>query len=103
MMFMSVDFPEPDAPMIATNSPRSIREAHAAQRVDLLVAELVDLGDVLDLDRRGRPRRLELRDAHSRGPVPAVRLRPVLRNPWSSPAAEVPGLRRGDCVRRRPG
>ena len=24
-MFMSVDFPEPDAPMIATNSPRSIR------------------------------------------------------------------------------
>ena len=25
MMFMSVDFPEPDAPMMATNSPRETR------------------------------------------------------------------------------
>ena len=45
-MFMSVDLPEPDAPMMATNSPRSDREAHAVERAQHRVAEHVDLGQV---------------------------------------------------------
>ena len=39
-MFISVDLPLPDAPMIATYSPRSTRQADAAQRVHRDVAEL---------------------------------------------------------------
>ena len=37
-MFISVDLPEPDVPMIATNSPRLDDQVDAAQRVHLVVA-----------------------------------------------------------------
>ena len=33
MMFISVDFPEPDGPMMATNSPRSTRRSTAVRAV----------------------------------------------------------------------
>ena len=32
-MFMNVDLPEPDAPMMATNSPAPMSQRHAAQRL----------------------------------------------------------------------
>ncbi len=57
-MFISVDLPEPEAPMMATNSPSLDVEGHAAQRVHVDVAHPVGLGDVGDLDeRRDRHRR----------------------------------------------
>ena len=45
-MFINVDLPEPDAPMIATNSPRSIVRADATQRSHLEVAQLVGLMEI---------------------------------------------------------
>ena len=42
-MFISVDLPEPEAPMMATNSPCSTSKLDAAQRVHLDVAHPVDL------------------------------------------------------------
>ncbi len=51
-MFISVDLPEPDEPMIATNSPGSTRETDAAQRFDLDIADDESAGEVLDLDDR---------------------------------------------------
>ena len=47
MMFISVDLPEPDVPMMATNSPLLDGQAHVAQRVHLDVAQPVDLDEVL--------------------------------------------------------
>ena len=38
---MSVDLPEPDEPMMATNSPAFDRETHAAQRMNVDVADVV--------------------------------------------------------------
>ena len=55
-MFIRVDLPEPDGPMIATNSPASIVELNAVERPDLHFAQRVDLGDVLDRDHQCRPR-----------------------------------------------
>ena len=52
MMFISVDLPEPDAPMIATNSPSSMVRVDAAERVHLVVAHDVGPGDVLQPDER---------------------------------------------------
>ena len=48
-MFISVDLPEPDAPMMATNSPRSIVRSDAAQRVHLDLAQHVGLGQTDEL------------------------------------------------------
>ena len=95
MMFIRVDLPDPDAPMIATNSPRSIVRLTAAQRVDLLIAELVDLGDVADFDCRGRNAG-HLRRPHERGPGG--------RKAWPGPPCPGPGRRRrsGAASRRRP-
>ena len=51
-MFISVDLPEPDEPMMATNSPALDRQADAAQRLDLDIADDEAAGDVLDPDHR---------------------------------------------------
>ena len=51
-MFIAVDLPEPDGPMIATNSPRVDGEVDAGQRVHRGVARAVDLGDAAQLDQR---------------------------------------------------
>ena len=51
-MFISVDLPEPELPMTATNSPASMASVDAAQRVHLDVAHLVDLVDVVERDQR---------------------------------------------------
>ena len=50
MRFISVDLPEPDGPMMATYSPRSIVDRHPAQGVDLLVAHHVGLPEVVGFD-----------------------------------------------------
>lgn len=50
-MFIRVDLPEPEAPMIAMNSPRSMVKLIAAQRAHLEVAKLiglVEIGNVYD-------------------------------------------------------
>ena len=52
MIFISVDLPEPDGPMIATISPWQILSGHAVQRVHFHIPHPVDLGDVLELDDR---------------------------------------------------
>ncbi len=50
---MKVDLPEPLAPMIAQTNPATLdRDAHAPQRVDARLAELVVLVDVLDANDR---------------------------------------------------
>ena len=46
-MFISVDLPEPDVPMIATISPRSMRQIDAAQRVHFVRAADVGLRELL--------------------------------------------------------
>ena len=51
-MFISVDLPEPDGPMIATYSPRCTVMIDAAQRVNHLGAHLVVALQVVGLDRR---------------------------------------------------
>jgi hypothetical protein len=51
-MFIVVDLPEPEAPMIATNSPSRNRQRHAAQRVDLHIAHGVGLVNVLEFNHR---------------------------------------------------
>ena len=48
--FISVDLPEPDGPMIATYSPRSISSRHAAQGVHLLGAHDIGLPEVVCFD-----------------------------------------------------
>ena len=81
-MFMSVDLPDPDGPMMATNSPGRTCSGDAAQRAHLDLAHLVDASEVLDLDDgtrheprslrtdgvRRRPVRPSLRPARRRGP-----------------------------------
>ena len=59
-MFISVDLPEPEEPMIATNSPLLDAEVDRAQRRELGVAGAVDLGDLLQLDQ-GHRRRQRIR------------------------------------------
>ena len=49
-MFISVDLPEPDGPMMATNSPRIDAKVDARERADLDLAHRVDLGQAVDLD-----------------------------------------------------
>ena len=44
MMFISVDLPEPDGPMMATNSPRSTVRLDPLEGADLDLAHVVDLG-----------------------------------------------------------
>ena len=46
MQCISVDLPEPDGPMMATNSPAWSDDGHAAQRVDGGVAAAVTPADV---------------------------------------------------------
>ena len=53
MMFIAVDLPEPDGPMMATNSPSSIVEIDAGERMHGRRAGAVDLGDAAELDQWG--------------------------------------------------
>ena len=60
MMFISVDLPEPDGPMMATYSLRRDREVDAAQRADDFAAHVVFALDAARHDdplRVGRRRR----------------------------------------------
>ena len=50
--FISVDLPEPDGPMIATYSPRSMEIDTPLERVDLFVAHDVGLPEVAGFDQR---------------------------------------------------
>ena len=50
MRFISVDLPEPDGPMMATYSPRSMLQRHAAQRVNFLRAHHVGLPEIDGFD-----------------------------------------------------
>ncbi len=54
MMFIVVDLPEPDAPMIATNSPSRIVERDSAQRVHFNITHRVGLVNVVQLNHRPR-------------------------------------------------
>ena len=54
----SVDLPEPDGPIRATNSPASTVRRHAAQRLDGGRTERVGLGQVAGLEDRGHRRSL---------------------------------------------
>ena len=56
MRFISVDLPEPDGPMMATYSPRSISMSTPAQGVDLLAAHHVGLPEVAGFDNAHRVR-----------------------------------------------
>ena len=47
MMFISVDLPLPEGPMTLTNSFGKMCERHMVERVDALLADLVDLGNVM--------------------------------------------------------
>ena len=49
---MSVVFPEPDGPIRATYSPRSILKRNAVQGADLDLAERIGLMDLAQLDER---------------------------------------------------
>ena len=49
-MFIIVDLPEPEAPMMATKSPFLDRVGHAAQGADLRLPNMVGLGQILQLD-----------------------------------------------------
>ena len=51
-MCISVDLPEPDGPVTATNSPGCDVERHAAQRAHLDLADDVGLDEVPDRDDR---------------------------------------------------
>ena len=51
-MCMNVDFPEPEGPMTATNSPRFDRQRHAVDRVNDLVAHRVVFAQVDRADDR---------------------------------------------------
>ena len=55
MMFSSVDFPLPLGPIRQTNSPGITLQFGGNQRLDDLVAELVQLPHVGDFDHRRRP------------------------------------------------
>ena len=50
--FISVDFPEPEGPMIARYSPFLTSKRHVAERVQLFDAHLVCLPDVVHRDQR---------------------------------------------------
>ena len=50
MMFISVDLPEPDGPMMATNSPVVDAQVDAVERAHFDLAEVVDLDELADLD-----------------------------------------------------
>ncbi len=50
MRFIRVDLPEPEGPMMATYSLRRMRMSTAAQRVDLLIAHLVGLPEIVGDD-----------------------------------------------------
>ena len=51
MMFMAVDLPEPDGPMMATNSRGLNLEVGAGKRMNGRIARPVDLGDGRELDQ----------------------------------------------------
>ena len=52
MMFMAVDLPEPDGPMMATNSCALDLQVGAGKRMNGRIARAVDLGDGRELDQR---------------------------------------------------
>ena len=103
-MFISVDLPEPDAPMMATNSPCVDGERDAAQRVHLDVAHVVDLRDVVELqiERRssrgpleeppravaGLPRRGGGRAWLADGRRPVITTSPSFRSPSTTSVSE---------------
>ena len=51
-MFISVDLPEPDGPIRATYSPCSIVSVAPSQRLDLDLAQVVDLGNGREFNER---------------------------------------------------
>ena len=50
-MFIRVDFPDPDAPIIAIIWPDSLQR-NAAQGMHLKISHAVDLGYIFDVDER---------------------------------------------------
>ncbi len=52
-MFINVDLPEPEAPMIATNSPRSTRRLTPRSARTSTSPRLVGLVQIDNLDNRG--------------------------------------------------
>ena len=96
-MCISVDLPEPDGPVMATNSSVLDAQRHVAQRGDLERAGRVDLADVEQLDdrgRSGRPRGSATSDGRS-----SVNRR-TSRRPGTRPAGT---RRRSRSVRNPPG
>ena len=81
MMFIIVDLPEPDVPMIAIDEPCSIDEIDAAQRVDEVVAHHVRALDAAHLDQGA---------SHQNAPI--LRVGPAL-SPWISVISWSPGSR----------
>ena len=53
-MFIAVDLPEPLGPMIATNSPASMSQVDAAQRLQRGLPAAVHLGDAAQPISAGR-------------------------------------------------
>ena len=51
-MFMAVDLPEPEGPMIATNSPIPMRRSDGVQRRDRRVSRAEHLAYMIELDQR---------------------------------------------------
>ena len=49
-MWNSVDLPEPEGPTMETNSPRFTSRSDAAQRVNVHLADAIDLAQVAHLD-----------------------------------------------------
>ena len=99
-MCMNVDLPEPDGPMTATNSPGSIVEIDAAQRVNALLAQRVDVAQVARLRRRAPlvdpshraadRRRADRRRARSAARRAAVRAPVPIDDPVARPSARRP-------------
>ena len=100
IMFISVDLPEPDGPMMATYSPRSMLEIDAAQGVDFLRAHHVGLPQVVGFDdwhddtlsRRAPGHTRTVVSGEDRGEAPVRR---SIRSSEPGPAAFL-------FVRRRP-
>ena len=97
-MFISVDLPEPDGPMIATNSPRSISNETPLRTCTGHLAEVEVLDQILDRDD-GAPC-----VPQNPGPPAATRRRRDCRRPRAptSPAPRRSRGRRPSARRRSP-
>ena len=108
-MFMIVDLPEPDGPMIATNSPSSTDRSMPRSAWNEAAALAVDLGDAGELEQRAsRGGGLALR-AHGVPPaasvitcIPARRSPPVISVRWPSLEPTVTEHGAGRPVREHP-